>query len=172
MTKLSTLTGASAFAFFAAAALAQSTDPLAVREVMADEVNPAVLAIWDVGNNAMNDDGGLDPAQMTPERWEIIETQAKVLAASGRAMAGAAGFLAAQPGNTIVGEGEVQMNQIQAQINADPAGFRAMGGAMADHAERLAAAARARDAAATADLISGMDAVCEGCHARYWYPEA
>jgi hypothetical protein len=28
---------------------------------MQDRVNPAMLAIWDVGNNALNDDGGIDP---------------------------------------------------------------------------------------------------------------
>lgn len=171
MTKPAALVACFAFTVFAAGAVAQSVQPFSVREAMAREVNPAVLAIWDVGNNGMNDQGGIDPGKMDAERWDIIQAQAEALATVGRAMATAGAFVAATTGNHEVGEGEVTMAQIRRRLDADPAGYRQMSAAFADHADRLAAAARARDPVMTGDLIGEMDAVCEGCHARYWYPE-
>lgn len=171
MTKPAKFAACAALAVLAAGAVAQSVQPFSVREAMAREVNPAVLAIWDVGNNGMNDQGGIDPGKMDTERWGIIQGQAEALAKVGREMAAAGAFVAATPGNHEVGEGEVTMAQIQRQLDADPAGYRQMSAAFADHADRLAAAARSRDAALTGALIGEMDAVCEGCHKRYWYPE-
>src|SRR5690606_5670858 len=55
---------AAAFGAFALSAAAQSSSEIDVRAAMQDRVNPAMLAIWDVGNNAMNDTGGIDPALM------------------------------------------------------------------------------------------------------------
>jgi cytochrome c556 len=46
-----------------------------------------------------------------------------------------------------------------------------MGAAMAEHADKLGAAAQARDAAQAGEIVSQMDTVCESCHSRYWYPE-
>jgi len=162
------LTGA--LAFLAAEALAQPAS-LDVRATMQDRVNPAMLAIWEVGNNALNDDGGIDPRLLDDAKWGQIADAAGQLDAASQAMAAASGFAAASPGNTEVGEGEITMAAVQQHIDADPAGVRQMAAALADHAGRIAAAARAHDAQTAGDLIAETDAVCESCHARYWYPE-
>jgi hypothetical protein len=172
MTKPARLAATAALAFAAActtAALPVGT--LDVRAAMQQHINPAVMSIWDVTNNAMDDEGGIDPAQMDDARWRQVAEGAERLAASGREMAAASAFVAAAPGNTAVDEGEVSMAEVQRHIDGDPRLFRLMASAQASHADRLAAAARAQDAAATGELVAGLDSVCESCHARFWYPE-
>ena len=169
MIKLSAAVAFGALAVFAAEAIAQPAAPLDVRSTMQERVNPAMLAIWDVGNNALNDDGGIDPKLMDDAKWARIAEAAGQLSTASKDIAAAQGFIAAAPGNTEVGEGEITMAAVQQHLDGDPAGLRQMAAALADHADHIAAAARARDARAAGDLIGETDGVCETCHTRYWY---
>ena len=170
MIRLSAVVAFGAIAVFAAEALAQPSAPLDVRATMQDRVNPAMLAIWDVGNNALNDDGGIDAKLMDDGKWARIVEAAGQLSAASKDIAAAGAFIAAAPGNSEVGEGEITMAAVQQHLDGDPAGLRQMAAALADHADRIAAAARARDAKTAGDLIGETDAVCESCHMTYWYP--
>ena len=162
-------------AALAAAALGackqESAAPLDVRATMQGQVNPAMTAIWDVGNNALDDNGGLDASLLDDAKWATIANNADKLAAAGTAISQAGGFIAAAAGNSTVAEGEITMAAVQEHLDANPDGLKQMGAAFADSATRLAAAARAKDARTAGDLISGMDQVCESCHLEYWYPE-
>ena len=171
MIRPSAVVALGAFAVFAAGALAQTAASLDVRATMQDRVNPAMLAIWDVGNNALNDDGGIDARLMDDSKWARIAAAAGQLSAASRDIAAANAFIAAAPGNSEVGEGEVTMAAVQQHLDRDPAGLRQMAAALADHADRIAAAARTKDAETAGDLIGETDAVCESCHMAYWYPE-
>lgn len=170
MIKPSALVASAALAFFAASALAQPA-PLDIRATMQDRVNPAMLAIWDVGNNALNDDGGIDPKLMDAAKWTQVAQAAGQLSAASRDIAAAGAFIAASADNSEVGEGEIAMAAVQQHIDADPAGLRQMATALADQADQIAAAARTKDATTAGELIAEMDTVCESCHSRYWYPE-
>ena len=63
------------------------------------------------------------------------------------------------------------MAAIQGYIDANPAAFRAFAAAQAQHADKLAEAAKAHDAATAGELVAGLDGVCEACHSKFWYPE-
>ena len=171
MTTRPLLIANAALAFFAASALAQPAAPLDVRAAMQERINPAMLAIWDVSNNALGDDGGIDPGLMDDGKWQRIAEAAGHLSAASKAMATADAFVAAGPGNGEVGNGEITMAAVQEHLDHDPAQLRQMAAALADHADRIAAAARARDARTAGDLIGETDAVCESCHMTFWYPE-
>jgi cytochrome c556 len=155
---------------FAAVAVA-ADEPLDVRASMQNGVNPAMTSIWDVSNNAVSDDGGIDPSLMDDAKWAQIAEGADRLSASARPLAAGSAFLASAPDNVSIAEGEVEMVEIQKHLDADPQGFAQMAAGLADHAAKLAAAARAKDAAAAGRLVSELDGVCEGCHSVYWYPE-
>ncbi len=171
MIKPSALIATGALAAFAATALAQGGPTVEVRATMQQQVNPAMLAVWDVSNNAMDDGGGLDPAQLDDAKWAQIAEQATKLAAAGEQMAAATNLIIAFPENRAVAEGEMTMELVQQHLSADPEGFRKMAREMAAHADKLASAAKAKDAAAAGRLIGEMDAVCETCHSHFWYPE-
>src|SRR5690606_896793 len=166
---------AGALSFVAACAPTAPSSPSGAVDVRAEvqqEVNPAMLRLGEVTNNAMNDVGGIDPAQMDPAKWQQIAEGADRLAASGHNMAAAEAYIAASPDNSAVGEGEVPMADVQRYLDSDPRLFGQMAAAFAAHSEKLAEAARNQDAATASGLVVEMDGVCESCHARFWYPEA
>ena len=171
MAKLPFLAASAALVTFAAAALAQNGETVQTRQAMVDGVNPAALAIWEVTNAAMNDEGGLDPAKIDAEAWGKIEDAARMLEVYGNRMAGAKAIVAGGP-DLASGEippGVASKEQIQAMIDADPEGFRAVAADMAAQAASLATAARARNTSVAGELASGIDEACQSCHTRYWY---
>src|SRR5690554_566303 len=183
MNKASLFAASGALAFLIAACVPAEPGPVAsagssaptevvdVRAEMQQHINPAMLGIWDVTNNAMDDQGAIDPARMDAGKWRQIAAAAEQLAQSGLRMTAPAPLVAASPGNTEVGEGEIPMADVQRHLDSDPRLFRQMASAFAAHSTRLAEAATGQNAAATGDLVAAMDGVCESCHGRFWYPE-
>ncbi len=153
-------------------AATQDLAPLYVRHAMQTQVNPAIVAIWDVSNNAVDENGGLDPALMTPASWDALANGAAALAAASDRMAAASDIRAAAVGNLATDEFEITMDQVQTYLDADPQGFRDLSASFATLARTLESAARNRDATNAGELVAQMDAECTVCHARYWYPEA
>lgn len=164
----------SCFALLASASAAgsQSPAPVDVRHAMQAEVNPAIVAIWDVTNEALDDNGNLSPALIADAGWTQIADNAAKLAESTERMAAADRFVAASPGNWATEDYEVSMDVVQASLDAQPAAFRTYAGAFAAKARELEAAARTRDAAKLSEIVPAMDGACAGCHSAFWYPEA
>jgi len=170
-----------ALAIFAASAVVMACQALAappkapttvdVRANMVEGVNPAALAIWDVGNAAMDDSGGLDPAQMNDAAWSKVRESAETLATYAHRLGAAKTIRATGP--DLVGgkipEGVASRAEIQAMIDANPAEFRASAVNLEAQAKALAAAAGKRDLKTTGGLISSFDQTCQGCHQNYWY---
>ena len=144
-----------------------------VRSNMVEGVNPAALAIWDVGNAAMDENGGLDPAQMDAAAWAKVQEAAQSLGTYAHRLAAAKIIRASGPDlvDGKVPEGVSSREQIQAMIDANPAGFRASAAAMEEQSKALAAAAGKRDLKAAGELIGSFDQACQGCHENYWYPK-
>jgi cytochrome c556 len=156
--------------FGAAGAVDDGT--LYVRPSMQGPVNDATNALWDIGNNAMDDEGGIDPAQMDEAKWAKLVDAAGQLEAEAQTMASAQTIRAALPGEgAVVQPGAYAMKDVQRYIDADPQAFRLLAKALGDHAAKISAAAKARDARNAGLLVGGLDQVCESCHAEYWYPE-
>ncbi len=147
-------------------------DVLYVRGAMQQEINATTNELWDVGNNAMNDTGGLDPAQMDDAKWTRLANAAAALKLEADKMASASNIHAAAPGQEKVEEpGAYSMEDVQSYIDADPQSFRDLAAGLAKHAEAIAATAKARDAENAGLLVGELDQVCEACHAKYWYPQ-
>lgn len=145
---------------------------LYVRSEMQGPVNEATNALWDIGNNAMGDDGAMDPALMDEGKWAALAGAADRLETASNRMAEAGAIRAAIPGHEAdVEPGAYSMEDVQSYIDADPAAFRLMAKALAQHAAKIGAAAKARDAEQAGSLVGELDQVCETCHAKYWYPE-
>jgi cytochrome c556 len=143
------------------------------REAMIAEINPAALEIWDVSNNALNDSGELDPLLLDEAAWGRLQEAAEMLEFHSRRLEQAKRISAGGP-DVVTGEvppGVSSKAEIQAKIDANPEGFRALSGLMAERARALADAAQARDAVAAGDLALRLDEPCQSCHQRYWYEE-
>ena len=61
-------------------AAAAESDMLYLRTTMKEAVNPAIFGIWDITNNAMSDDGGIDPKLMNDAKWQTVQARALDLA--------------------------------------------------------------------------------------------
>src|SRR5690606_40378954 len=92
MNKTSLFAASGALAILAAACVPAEPGPTAssalgevvdVRAEMQQHINPAMLGIWDVTNNAMNDEGAIDPALMDAAKWRQVAAAAEQLAQSG-----------------------------------------------------------------------------------------
>jgi cytochrome c556 len=148
-----------------------SAEPFHVRETMQQQVNPAIMEIWDIGNAAMDEAGGIDPALMDDAKWSTLAAAAGRLEESGRQMAAAQQLRAAREDNWATEDFEVTMEQVQAALDADPAAFRSLAADFAEHVGELEAAAEAKDFSRTSELVAAMDAECAACHAQFWYAE-
>lgn len=142
-----------------------------VRQAMIDGVNPAALAIWDVGNNAVDDQGMPDASKLNAATLAPLREAAQMLDTYAGLMAEAPVLQASGP--DLVGgrlpEGVASREQIQAAIDANPAGFRAYSRAMGAEAQGILAAIEAGDRAAVASRLVSFDGACQSCHERYWY---
>ncbi|MGV3554861.1 MAG: cytochrome c [Croceibacterium sp.] len=142
-----------------------------VRQAMIDGVNPAALAIWDVGNGVLDDGGSPDLAKLDPVALSRLREAAQMLDTYAELMAEAPVLKASGP--DLVGgrlpEGVASREQIQAAIDSNPAGFRAYSRAMGAEAEAILAAIQSGDRAEVANRVASFDGACQSCHERYWY---
>jgi len=142
-----------------------------VRQAMIDGVNPAALAIWEVGNNALDDEGQPDAAKLDPQSLARLREGAQMLETYAELMAEAPILKASGP--DLVGgklpDGVASREQIQAAIDANPAGFRAYSRAMGAEAEAILAAIQSGDRETVANRVATFDGACQSCHERYWY---
>ena len=161
-----------AFAAFVGVQAAEGGGTLYVREAMQGQINATTVDLWDIGNNAMSDTGGIDPALMDDEKWARLIASAETLEAESRAMAEAETIRAAvEEEAEDVEPGTFSMKDVQSYIDADPDQFRTLAEALGVHAGEIVKAAKARDAETAGLLVGELDTVCEACHAKYWYPQ-
>ena len=153
------------------AAQATADGAVDVRQAMIDGVNPAALAIWDVGNNAIDEQGQPDVSKLDVPALARLREAAQTLGTYAQLMAEAPVLKASGP--DLVGgrlpEGIASREQIQAAIDADPAGFRAYSKAMGAEADGILSAFQAGDRASVASRVASFDGACQSCHERYWY---
>ena len=153
------------------AAQAGSGSTVDVRQAMVDGVNPAALAIWDVGNNAVDDAGQPDASRLDPQALARLREAAQMLDTYAELLAEAPVIKASGP--DLVGgrlpEGVASREQIQAAIDANPAGFRAYSRAMGAEAEAILAAIQSGNRETVASRLASFDGACQACHERYWY---
>jgi cytochrome c556 len=155
----------------AVAAAADSGTTVNVRTAMVEGVNPAALAIWDVSNNAVNDDGEPDGSSIDADKLAQLREAAQMLTVYADELSQAGTIQASGPDlvSGKVPEGVASREQIQVAIDADPEGFRALAVVMGEQAQAIGEAVASGDMQAVAEQLVGFDGACQSCHERYWY---
>ena len=143
-----------------------------VHASMTEVVAPQAQTIWDITNRSFNKAGdGLDPSKISPADWIKLDAAGRQLSDRARVLAKARNVTAAAPGAEIMGDGArgaPTVQQIQAFIDADRAGFAEHARILAKAGDTVAKAAKAKDVAPLFRVASGLDEVCDGCHEKYW----
>ena len=161
---------------FACVAGAEAADtPVYVHSIMKDQVAPQAQVLWDVGNNALGDDGNVDISKLKPADWAKLGNAAQAMKIAALAMADAPKLTIAPAGVKVQDEGGAgggaTAMQIQAYIDADPKSFADHARALADVSDAFLAESKTRDGKTLGDASANLDQVCEACHMKYWYPE-
>jgi len=152
----------------------QPAEQLTFHEIMKDEIDLRADVIWEVGNAAIGDQAGIDPAKMTDAGWDKLAKGAVDLQTSALKLATLDPIVVVKPGVKISDEGTPGGHtgaMVQERMDKDPQKMRDLANTLAAHVGELAAAARAHDAAKAGPLIDQLDGVCESCHLEYWYPD-
>lgn len=141
-----------------------------VEELMRVMIDPAADAMWDavVVTSTLN---GLEAQRPeTDVEWLALERDAIVLLEAGNLLqiedrpVAAAGSVSQLPGV------DLEPADIAARIAASPDAWHRSARELHDVGVVLLDAVRARDVEA---LLAGgdrLDATCENCHSRFWYP--
>jgi cytochrome c556 len=146
-----------------------------LHELMKNVVALQTQVIWDVGNNAQDDNGNPDATKLKAADWAKVATAAGKVKDAAQKLATAPKVMAAAPGQKIDGEGGTPgafgAKEVQKAIDANPAVFKGFATQLVGSMDELLAAAKAKDAKKLFDVSGRLDQECEGCHMKYWYPD-
>ena len=138
--------------------------------------------IWDISSAAFNANGdGLEESKISAADWAKLEDAGAKLRDRALILARARHVKAAAKGETIMGEDAAgapspighewdaaSAKRVQDMIDANPALFSQRAMILADAADTVVQAAKARDAEAIYQVSANMDEVCDGCHQKFW----
>lgn len=145
-----------------------------LHELMKDVVAIETQVVWDVGNEALDDNGNPSAAKMKQADWDKIAAAAGKVREAMQALATAPHVMAAAPGQKIDGEGGTPTafgaKEVQQAIDAQPKVFQAMSLVLSKSMDELLASAKNKDAAKLTDVSGRIDQECEVCHVQFWYP--
>lgn len=154
---------------------AQAADPqIFLLPLMKGTVAPQAQVLWDIGNNALDDEGNASAAKVTASDWTKLAAAAQKMKNAALAVANTQKVLIAPPGVKLQDEGapgQATSKQIQAFIDANPKDFAVHARELADISDGFLRAAATKDAKTLSEASAKLDEVCEACHVKYWYPD-
>ena len=157
----------------AGANAANPTPSANLHDLMKNVVAPQAQVIWDVGNQAQDDQGNPDASKLKPADWTKMAAAAGKVKQASQTLAQADHVMAAEPGQKIEGEGSpdaFSTKDVQKVLDAKPKEFRAFAQALAASMDEVIQSAQTKNATKLADVSGNLDQICESCHVEFWYP--
>lgn len=140
---------------------------------MLTKVNPQALSLWDLTNDAQDDNGNIDAKKIKADTWAKLLEIGKSIEEGGRTLATPNGVVAAVPGAKLQDEdapGASKAADVQRYIDAKPAEFRKHAAKLQSTGAAIVAAVNAKSGKQLTELSNSLDEVCESCHMAFWYP--
>jgi len=141
-----------------------------IREIMQSMVEPRADTLWNAVSTEVTDNGATTKAPKTEDEWAQVRHEAVTLSEAMNLIQMPARKVAKpgdQPKDPKV---ELTPEQIEVLINQDRASWAKLARATQDATMAALKAIDARDADALSNAGGGIDASCETCHKKYWYP--
>jgi len=142
-----------------------------IREVMASMISPGATALWDAVAVTVGAGGEQDEIPKSDEEWAevgrqgIMMTEAtNLLLIPGRHVA-PSGATSANPG------AELEPAEIETLVNDHWQEWVSFANALHDVGLEALETVDARDPEALTLVGGDIDAACENCHQRFWYPD-
>ncbi len=136
---------------------------------MQSEVDPAADFVWDSVETVVSRQGEQLRQPHTSRQWAAVRLNAQKLIAGGEHLAIPHRRVSLKP-FAAEAQGALDSAEIQQRIDANWPTFLAFAQALERTARQQLSAIEARDVPALVAVGGQLDAVCEGCHLSFWYP--
>ena len=143
-------------------------------DLMSEQVDPAADALWLSVATISTREGVTQRKPATDAEWQEERRHAIALI-EGSNLLMMPGRVLAHPGQALEsppGEGDLTPEQSLAAIRKEPAVFTAFARVLQRSSVSALRAIEARDADKLLEAGGDIDAACEQCHRRFWYPTA
>jgi cytochrome c556 len=147
--------------------------PSSVQQTMDLMIDPAADALWASAGTSVSARGSRVHEPHTDAEWAKVAGYAQTLISGAKHLQTPALPVGANAHSRLADAstpGTRTAAQIRADIDADPARFRAAAILLEEVSNNALTAARKHDVAGILDAGGALDAACEACHAAYWYP--
>lgn len=140
-----------------------------IQELMQTEVDTAADGVWDPVETIVTKAGSEERAPHTPQEWATVRKSALVLAEAANLLA-IDGRRVGRKEFAAEADGALDSVHIQQLLDGHRPQFAGFAAALRGATVQALAAIDARDPAALVRAGGNIDAVCEGCHLTFWYP--
>jgi len=141
-----------------------------IKDIMDSMVDPGADAIWESVATTVDAKGIHDKFPQNDEEWKEVRRRAITLMEATNLLM-MPGRHVAKPGEKSENPGiELAPEDVEAAINLDRKSFNALAGKLHETALVSLQAIDAKDKEALLDSGNAIDAACENCHLKYWYP--
>jgi hypothetical protein len=145
-----------------------------LNKTMVTQVNPQGLALWEITNAAIDQNGDLAASKLTAASWAKLLKIGSALQRAGQSLAASPGITAALPGTKLQDEenpGSAKAADVQRYLDAQPEEFRKHALDLKKTGEDVVQTAKKHDVKHLAVIAEALDGVCESCHLIFWYPK-
>jgi hypothetical protein len=159
---------------FGGLVLAADAPKANLNKAMVTQVNPQGLALWEITNGAIDENGDLAASKLTAANWAKLLQIGSALQRAGQSLAASHGITAALPGTKLQDEGNpgsATAADVQRYLDAQPEEFRKHALDLKKTGDEVVQAARKHDVKQLAGIAEALDGVCESCHLIFWYPK-
>jgi hypothetical protein len=153
-----------------------STDSHAdtIQELMASKVDPSADALWASVSTVITVAGSDEKQPHTDAEWQAARQLAVNLVEGANLLASPKQRVAPTGRTTedFTVPGIEKPENIQKAIDQDPASFTRLALHLRDAGHRALTAIDQKSAQGLVDAGGDLDAACEACHLKYWYPHS
>jgi cytochrome c556 len=145
-----------------------------LQDIMLSLIDPAADEVWESVSEEWDKDGYRERKPVTGEDWQAVRKRAVVLLEAANLLL-APDRAVADTGKKLDDDGVAGILDAAGVANAiaaDRQGYESFSVALRETAREIVAAADAKSVTTLRVLGERLDAVCEACHVRFWYPEA
>lgn len=145
-----------------------------IQELMKALVDPAADGIWESFSTTVTQAGVEEKRPQTDEEWAVVRHHAITLIEASNLLL-IEGRKVAHPGQKLDDEGTpglLTVPEIEQGIAKDRAGFVAAAQVLHDTGVKVLAAIDTKKPEGVVEAGGYIEAACEQCHAKFWYPNA
>jgi hypothetical protein len=145
-----------------------------IQDLMLTQVDPSADALWASVSTTITAAGAQEKRPRTPGEWRAVRRLAVSLIEAGNLLLMAPRQVAERGSKTDDANvpGIESPQRMQRAIDADPAAFRQAALALRTASLKALSAIDEKDPEALTEAGGDLDAACEACHLRYWYPHS